>query len=83
MDIRELPILVHKSIAIGPENLAFRCPSPKEGCQQSVSGGVVFNHIEKHLSGEKIQIDGDYELRFSNRPSESGHFKVDCEGVCG
>src|SRR5579864_3089693 len=29
VDITELPILVHKSITIGPDNWAFRCPSPK------------------------------------------------------
>jgi hypothetical protein len=83
VDIREEPILVHKSITIGPDNWAFRCLSPKESCQQAASGRVVFNHLEKHLSGEEIQTDGDYELRFNNGPSESGHFKVDCSGTCG
>jgi len=83
VDIRELPILVHKNINIGPDNWAFRCLSPKESCQQSVSGRVVFNHLETHLSGEEIQTDGDYELRFNNGPSESGRFKVDCAGTCG
>jgi hypothetical protein len=32
---------------------------------------------------KEIQTDGDYELRFSNGPSEIGHFTVDCDGICG
>lgn len=83
VDIRELPISVHKRITIGPENLAFSCPSPKEGCRQAWSGSVVFNHLEKHVSGEEIQTDGDYDLKFSNGPPEIGNFKVDCGGICG
>ena len=83
VDIRELPIAADKSIIIGTENWAFRCSSPQQSCQQSVSGKVVFNHLEKRLSGEEIHTDGDYELRFSNGPSEKGHFKVACAGICG
>jgi hypothetical protein len=37
LDIRELPISVHKSITIGRDNWAFRCPTPKDSCQQALS----------------------------------------------
>ena len=81
IDIRELPIVVHKSITIGENNWAFRCPNPKESCEQSLGGKIVFDHFEE-TAGEKIQTDGNYELRFKT-VRESGHFRVDCRGPCG
>ena len=80
IDVRELPIAVHKSFTIGPDNWAFRCPSPKESCEQSLSGKVVFNHFEETV-GKEVQTDGFYELRFRTG-TESGHFKVNCMGAC-
>ena len=82
IDIRQMPISVHKSITIGADNWAFRCPSPKESCEQSSSGKIVFNHLDV-ASGKDIQTDGSYELRFSTGTSEKGQFKVDCRAPCG
>ena len=82
LDIREQPIPVHESISIGPKNWAFRCPNPKESCEQALSGNVVFDHLED-TSRKGIQTDGYYELRFSNGRSESGLFKVECTAPCG
>lgn len=82
VDIRELPVSVHKSISIGADNWAFRCPDPKESCQQSLSGKVVFDHFEGTV-GKDIQTDGSYELRFGADGFESGHFEVDCIAPCG
>jgi hypothetical protein len=81
VDIREQPILAHKSIIIGAENWAFRCLNPNESCQQASSGNVVFDHLDD-TSGEGIETDGYYELRFSSGRSESGLFKVDCTAPC-
>ena len=81
IDVRELPITVHKSIIIGPENWAFRCPSLKESCEQSTSGEIVFNHLDK--AGKDDRTDGSYELRFRDGTSEKGQFTVDCEEPCG
>lgn len=81
LDIREQPIPVHESISIGAQNWAFRCPNPKESCEQALSGNVVFDHLEE-TSGKGIQTDGYYELRFSSGRSESGLFKVDCIAPC-
>lgn len=81
IDVRELPISVRKSITIGPDNRAFRCPGPKESCEQSSAGKIVFNHLDE--TGKDVQADGSYELRFSNGTSEKGRFKVDCMAPCG
>ena len=81
IDIRELPIVVHKSITIGENNWAFRCPNPKESCEQSLGGKIVFDHFEE-TAGKEIQTDGNYELRFKTG-RESGHFRVDCRAPCG
>lgn len=77
LDIRERPI--HRSISIGSDNWAFKCPNPKEGCEQALSGTIVFDHIEGNLENG---TDGSYELRFSGGRSETGHFKVDCSAPC-
>jgi hypothetical protein len=77
LDIRERPI--HRNISIGSENWAFKCPSPKEGCEQALSGTIVFDHLEGNLENG---TDGSYELRFSGGRSETGHFKVDCSAPC-
>jgi hypothetical protein len=81
LDIREQSIPVHESISIGAQNWAFRCPNPKESCEQALSGSVVFDHFED-TSGKGIQTDGYYELRFSSGRSESGLFKVGCTAPC-
>lgn len=81
IDIRELPIAEHKTITIGADNWAFRCPDPKESCEQSLSGKVVFDHSDQ-TAGKEIQTDGRYELKFRT-DTESGHFKVDCLIPCG
>jgi len=82
IDVRQLPISVHKKITIGPDNWAFSCPGPKQSCEQSSSGEIMFNHLDE-ASGRDIQTDGLYELRFSNGRSEKGRFKVDCTAPCG
>jgi hypothetical protein len=82
MDVREQPISIHKSISIRADNRAFRCPNPKESCEQAQSGTVVFDHFED-TSGKGIQTDGYYELKFSTGRTESGLFKVDCIAPCG
>lgn len=79
MDIREVPITVHKKITVGADNLAFRCPDQKESCEQSLSGEIVFDHFE----GKEIRTDGSYELRFRDGNTERGHFRVDCRPPCG
>ncbi len=82
VDIKKLPILVHKSISIGADNWAFSCPSPKDSCQQFLSGKVVFDHFEETV-GKETQTDGYYQLRFRTGSSQSGHFRVDCIAPCG
>jgi hypothetical protein len=80
--IKEQPIPVHKSIRIGPINLAFICANPKESCKRFVSGKVIFNHFEE-TSGKTFPLtDGDYELKFGFGKPETGHFKVECEAPC-
>jgi len=73
VDIRELPIAVHKSIPIGADNWAFKCPDAKESCEQSRGGTIVFDHLEESV-GKDIQTDGSYDLRFRTG-AESGHFQ--------
>ena len=82
IDIRELPIPVHKKIKIGPENGAFRCMDAKESCEQFLSGEIVFEHFEGKppSSGKMSETDGYYELKFRTGVGR-GHFKVDCIGV--
>ena len=86
IDIGVHPIPVHRRIVIGigSENGAFRCPEPKEGCQQFLSGELVFEHFEaKPRSNKDISTtDGHYVLR-SKTGTERGYFKVDCVGFCG
>jgi hypothetical protein len=82
LDIRELPISVHKSITIGRDNWAFRCPTPKDSCQQALSGQVVLDHFEENAGREIPRTDGYYELRFNSGGSESGRFIVDCLAPC-
>jgi len=81
VDIRELPIAVHKSIPIGADNWAFRCPDARESCEQSRGGTIVFDHLEETV-GKDLQTDGSYNLRFRSGV-ESGRFKVDCWPPCG
>ena len=80
VDIRELPIVAQKTIAIGEDNWAFKCADPKESCEQSRGGTIVFDHLEGTV-GKDNQIDGSYHLRFRTA-GESGHFKVDCRLRC-
>jgi hypothetical protein len=82
LHIKEQPISVHKSISIGTENGAFRCENPKESCEQALSGYLWFDHFED-TSGNGIQTDGHYELRFNTGGPESNFFKVDCYAPCG
>jgi hypothetical protein len=84
IDIRELPISVHKRIIIGPENGAFRCMDAKQSCEQFLSGEIVFEHLEGRsaIPGKMSETDGYYELKFRTGLGR-GHFKVDCMGVCG
>ena len=82
MDIREQPIAVNQSLAIGDTNSAVRCLNPKKSCEQFVSGEIMFNHFEE-ISSKGIQTDGWYELRFSTGLPETGRFKVDCFEPCG
>ena len=84
IDIRDVPISVHKRINIGPENGAFRCMDAKESCEQLLSGEIVFEHFEGRSarSGKIGETDGYYELKFRTGVGR-GHFKVDCIGVCG
>lgn len=77
LNIRERSI--HRSISIGSENWAFKCPNPKEACEQALSGTIVFDHVEGNLENG---TDGSYELRFGGGRSETGHFKVDCSAPC-
>jgi hypothetical protein len=52
---------VHQNIRIGANNWARRCPDPKESCEESLGGTIVFDHLEE--SGAKhIQTDGYYDL---------------------
>lgn len=81
IDIRERPIRVHKSVIIGPENWAFRCLDPKESCEQSLSGKVVFEHFGEKVGTKMPLTDGYYELRFKSG-TEQGRFKVDCSAPC-
>ena len=82
LDIRELPISAHKTISIGADNWAYRCPNPKESCQQALSGQIVFDHFEVNAGREIPRTDGHYELRFNTGGPESGHFIVDCLAPC-
>jgi hypothetical protein len=82
IEIRDLPISAGKSIPIGETNTAFRCQGPKNACEQSLSGEVIFNRYEE-TSEKELQTDGHYELRFNTGPPEAGHFKVDCMEPCG
>jgi hypothetical protein len=81
IEIRERPIRVHKSVIIGPENWAFRCLDPKESCEQSLSGKLVFEHFEENVGKEMPLTDGYYELRFRSG-TEQGRFKVECSAPC-
>jgi hypothetical protein len=83
LNIRELPISIHKTFSIGADNWAFRCPNPKESCQQALAGQVVFDHFEENAGRESPRTNGYYELRFSWGKSERGHFSVDCPAPCG
>jgi hypothetical protein len=56
VDIRELPVSAHKSISIGADNWAFRCPDPKDSCQQSLSGKVVFDHFEGTVGSQHLHF---------------------------
>jgi hypothetical protein len=86
IDVKVQPIPAHRRIVIGigSENGAFRCPEPKEGCQQFLSGELVFDHFEaKPRSNKGISTrDGHYVLR-SKSGNARGHFKVDGDGFCG
>jgi hypothetical protein len=82
LDIRELPISAHKNISIGANNGAFKCPTPKESCQQALAGKIVFDPFEENAGTEIPRTDGYYELRFNNGKSESGHFRVDRLAPC-
>ena len=55
VDIREQPISVHQRIGIGAKNWAYRCRSPKESCEQALSGIVVFDHFEE-TSGSRLKL---------------------------
>jgi hypothetical protein len=81
IDIKEQAVSVQKIIVIGPDNLAFRCSSANESCEQFTSGKLVFEHFENRYTKGGM-ADGYYELRFRRR-TERGHFKVDCAGICG
>ncbi len=82
LDIRQLPIWSHKDIVIGADNWAYRCPNPRESCQQALSGKVVFDHFEENARREIPRTDGHYELRFDSGGSERGYFIVDCLAPC-
>ena len=81
VDIRELPIAAHRGITIGADNWAFKCPDPKESCEQALGGTIVLDHFEE-TAGKEIQTDGSYHLKFRTG-LESGHFRVDCLAPCG
>jgi hypothetical protein len=81
IDIREQPILPGKNIAIGDDNLAVRCLSARQSCDQAISGNILFDHFEE-LSGKELKTDGYYELKFKNGKAEGGLFKVDCMAPC-
>jgi hypothetical protein len=81
IDIRELPIAIHRNIQIGEDNWARKCPSSNEACEESLGGTVTFDHFEE-TDGKHIQTDGSYKLRF-RAGWETGEFKVDCLAPCG
>ena len=81
IDIRELPIAIHRNIQIGEDNWARKCPSSNEGCEESLGGTVTFDHFEE-TDGKHIQTDGSYKLRF-RAGWETGQFNVDCRMPCG
>jgi hypothetical protein len=81
IDVRELPITVDKSIAIGDTSSAFRCNQPNTKCEQFQSGQIMFNHFEE-TSAKGIQTDGWYELSPTTGLPETGRFKVDCIAPC-
>jgi hypothetical protein len=57
LDIRQLPISAHKNISIGADNWAYRCPNPKESCQQALAGKIVFDHFEENAGKEIPRTD--------------------------
>jgi hypothetical protein len=59
IDVRKLPIQAGKDTTIGADNWAFRCPSPKQACEQAASGTVVFEHFDV-AAGKHIPGDGSY-----------------------
>jgi hypothetical protein len=81
LDIRELPISVHKTIIIGPDNWAFRCPDSEGLVPTSFVRPGVLDHFEENAGRQIPRTDGYYELRF-NSGSESGPFIVDCPAPC-
>ena len=82
VDITEQPVPVHKSITIGKPNRAFRCRKATNGCEEAVSGNLIFDRFEEN-SAKSLQTDGHYDLKFSTGDSESGLFKVTCFAPCG
>lgn len=83
IEIRQLPLKVQKSIIIGPDNWAFRCPSASEPCEQFLSGKIVFDHL-KNGSTAGSKTEGRYELRLRGGGGvvERGNFKVGCVLPC-
>ena len=86
IEVKVLPVPLHKSIVIGSENEAFRFAEAHQSCEQFLSGELVFDHFEaKPRSNHYISTtDGHYVLR-SRTGTEHGYFKVDCDvdGFCG
>ena len=83
IDIKVQPVPLHKTIAIGSENGAFRCTESRQSCQQFISGEIVFEHFlsKPKKKNEMSTTDGHYVLRLRTR-TERGYFKVDCAGIC-
>lgn len=81
IDIRQIMPHAPQVIAIGPDNWAFNCPSPKESCTQFMTGKVVFEHFKQPVKNEPALTDGYFELR-SRSSTEHGRFKVDCFAPC-
>jgi hypothetical protein len=79
IDIREQPILAHKTVIIGPDNGAFRCLSQNESCEQALSGKVTFDHFSQDAVVN--ETDGSYDLQFRGG-SERGRFAIECPGNC-
>jgi len=78
IDIKVHPIPLHKSIAIGSENGAYRCMEPTQSCQQFMSGELVFEHFEANPrnNNEMSTTDGHYVLRLRTG-TERGHFMTE------